>query len=140
MKLQFIPLTALRCLALLLPILFHPLSTPAGDWPQWAGTPGKNMVSAAKGLPGSFVPGEKDSKSGEIILSTAKHVKWGVRTGTITYGSPTVSGGKVFIGSSDNRKAFFKCLDARNGKLLWQYTAPHRVVPEKIDGDWKFMF
>jgi outer membrane protein assembly factor BamB len=51
-----------------------------------------------------------------------------------------VSGGKVFIATCDSRKAFFKCLDARTGKLLWQYTAPYRTVPEKIDGDWKFMF
>src|SRR5438552_17161826 len=120
MKLQFISLTALRCLGLLLPILLHPLSTPARDWPQWAGTQGKNMVSQAKGLPESFVPGEKDSKSGEIIPSTAKNVQWGVRTGTITYGSPTVVGGKVFIGSCDNRKAFLTCMVARIGLLLWQ--------------------
>ena len=140
MKLQFITLTTPRSLATLLPILFLSLDAPARDWPQWAGTPGKNMVSPEKGLPESFVPGEKDSHSGQIILSTAKNVQWGVRIGTTTYGSPTVAGGKVFIATCEDRKGFFKCLDARTGKLLWQYTAPHRTVPEKIDGDWKFMF
>jgi hypothetical protein len=33
---------------------------PAKDWPQWGGTDARNMVSGEKGLPESFVPGEKD--------------------------------------------------------------------------------
>jgi outer membrane protein assembly factor BamB len=113
---------------------------PARDWPQWAGTPSKNMVSDERGLPDSFVPGERDSQAGQIIPSTARNVKWGVRIGATTYGSPTVTGGKVFIATCENGKGFFKCLDASNGKLLWQYTAPHRKVPAKIDGEWKYMF
>ena len=71
---------------------------------------------------------------------TAENVKWSVRIGTTTYGTPSVAGGKVFIATCDNGNGFFKCLDASNGKLLWQYTAPNRKVPAKIDGDWKFMF
>ena len=124
----------------MLPALFLLPSASARDWPQWAGTPGKNMVSDEKGLPESFEPGEKDAQGGGIILSTAKNVKWGVRIGATTYGSPTVTGGKVFIATCENGKGFFKCLEAGSGKLLWQYTAPHRKVPAKIDGEWKYMF
>ncbi len=38
------------------------LSAPAlsADWPQWRVTAGENMASDEKGLPDSFVPGEKD--------------------------------------------------------------------------------
>ena len=50
----------------------------ARDWPQWGGTACKNMVSDEKGLPDSFVPGEKDSAAGQIKLETAKNVKWGM--------------------------------------------------------------
>ena len=33
--------------------------TQAEDWPQWGGNdPGRNMYSAAKGLPDSFDPGK----------------------------------------------------------------------------------
>jgi outer membrane protein assembly factor BamB len=124
-----------RCLFLL------PILASARDWPQWAGTPGKNLVSDEKGLPTSFVPGDRDPQGGgRIILATASNVLWGVRTGTLTYGSPTVAGGKVFVATCENRQGFLKCLDARNGNLLWQYTEPHRQVPRRIDGNWDFMF
>ena len=51
------------------------LPVPAKDWPQWGGTDGKNMVSEEKGLPDSFVPGEKDTAAGRIKLETAQNVQ-----------------------------------------------------------------
>ena len=36
-------------------------TTWAADWPQWGGTSNKNMAADEKGLPDSFVPGEKNS-------------------------------------------------------------------------------
>jgi hypothetical protein len=45
----------------------------ASDWPQWCGSDAKNMVSSEKGLPESFVPGEKQP-DGSINLATAHNV------------------------------------------------------------------
>jgi len=137
---RFAARIASRAWAFLLSILLVPLAAFARDWPQWCGTAGKNMVSDEKGLPDSFAPGEKDPQGGGILLSTTKNVKWVTQIGDTTYGSPTVTGGRVFIGTSASKRAFFKCLDAKTGKLLWQYAAPHRPVPTTIDGDWRFMF
>jgi outer membrane protein assembly factor BamB len=112
----------------------------AADWPQWGGTPARNMVSEEKGLPESFVPGEKDAQSGGVKMETTKNVKWATKIGSNTLSSPVIVNGKVFLGTSDEKQGVFKCLDEKTGKLLWQYTAPHRQVPRKIDGDWPYNF
>jgi outer membrane protein assembly factor BamB len=113
--------------------------TPARDWPQWGGSDGKNMVAEERGLPESFVPGEKDPQGSGILAGTTKNVKWSVKVGVATYSTPAVAGGKVFIGTCIDSKGTLKCLDAGNGKLLWQWTAPARDVPELLDGG-KFCF
>lgn len=113
----------------------------AKDWPQWCGSDCKNMVSDEKGLPESFVPGEKDLYGKGISLATTRNVRWVARTGTTSsLSTPAVAGGKVFLGANDDEQGVLKCLDAETGRLLWRYTAPHRNVPRKIDGDWPFNF
>ena len=92
------------------------------------------MVSTEKTLPQSFEPGNKKSDGTGIDLSTAKNVRWTARLGTQTYGSPAVTGGKVFIGTNDfdlqdaryssTRGGAVKCLDAATGRLLWQLVIP----------------
>jgi outer membrane protein assembly factor BamB len=103
-----------------------------GDWPQWCGSDGKNMVSAETGLPESFEPGTKRSKEGTVDLATAKNVKWGVRSCDAFYSTPSVAGGKVYLGGLDGQDGIFVCLDAATGKRLWQWRAPPRAVPRKI--------
>ena len=94
----------------------------AADWPQWGGTAGKNMVADEKGLPVSFVPGTKDSRSGTISLDTAQNVKWARKVCASTYSTPVVAGGKVFLcGSGDDRQGVIACLDEETGKLLWNW-------------------
>ncbi|MCX5685248.1 MAG: PQQ-binding-like beta-propeller repeat protein, partial [Planctomycetota bacterium] len=124
----------LPCLALLLAAS----ALPAADWPQWGGSdPGRNMVSAEKGLPESFVPGEKRPTGAGIDLATTKNVLWTARMGTYAYGNPTVSGGKVFIGTDDTliaddprfkrtESGMVQCLDEATGKLLWRLVVPKR--------------
>jgi len=111
----------------------------AQDWPEYAGSPCKNLVAEATNLPDSFGPGEKDSLKGEIIAGTASNVLWGVRTSSLTYPSPTIVGDKIFTGGKEAGLGVFKCLDARDGKLLWEYAAPFRHFPESIDPGWKYM-
>ncbi len=106
----------------------------AGDWPQWCGSHGKNMVSLEKGLPESFVPGVKQSRERTIDLSTAKNVKWGVKVCDAFYSTPSVAGGRVFLGGLDSGNGVLACLDEATGKLLWKWEAPPRAVPKEIDG------
>jgi outer membrane protein assembly factor BamB len=99
------------------------------------------MASDEKGLADTFVPGKKDPQGKGLDLTTMRNVKWAVRIGaTNSLSTPAVAGGKVFLGANDHNQGVFKCLDARTGRLLWKYTAPHREVPREIDGDWPFNF
>jgi outer membrane protein assembly factor BamB len=109
-------------------------TAPAADWPQWGGSDGKNMVSEEKGLPDSFVPGEKDPQGAGIKMETTKNVKWVARLGGLTCSTPTVAGGKVFIGTMRDEQGAFLCLDEKTGKTLWQWVAPARQVPATMDG------
>src|SRR5689334_10118451 len=73
----------------------------AADWPQWGGTPARNMVSEEKGLPLEVNPGEVDEKTGKLDTKDAKGLKWVARLGTFAFGNPTVAGGKVFVGTNN---------------------------------------
>ncbi len=114
----------------------------AADWPQWGGRDCRNMVSDEKGLPDSFVPGEKKSGGGGIDLATTKNVKWVARLGSAAYGNPTVAGGRVYVGTDNltlaedgrfkrTRGGLVKCFDEATGKLLWQLAVPERINVSK---------
>jgi len=109
------------------------------DWPQWGGSDGRNMVSKEKGLPDSFVPGEKKPDGSGIDPATTKNVKWVAQLGTMSCSTPAVAGGRVFLGTMSERQGVLLCLDEATGKRLWQLSAPPREVPKTIDGR-KFWF
>ena len=109
----------------------------AGDWTQWGGGDCRNLVLDEKGLPDSFVPGDKKTAAG-IDLASTKNVKWVARLGNYAYGNPTIANGRVFVGtdcqtlSPEARKAtdgcgMVKCLDEATGKVLWQLVTPKRT-------------
>ncbi|MDB5330280.1 MAG: hypothetical protein JWP03_1431 [Phycisphaerales bacterium] len=99
----------------------------AGDWPQWGGgDPGRNMVSAETDLPESFK-----------ARSPATNVRWMATLGTAIQGNPTVSGGRVFVGTDDaaldddprftrTHGGMVQCLDEATGRLLWRLPIPER--------------
>ena len=120
-------------LGIVLALLFATVAS-AADWPQWCGTDGKNMVSPEKNLPESFVPGQKNSRTGEIRLGTAQHVKWGRKLCEAIYSTPAVVGGKIFIGGCRQTEGLMMCLDARTGKLVWEWRAPAKELPHRIEG------
>src|SRR3954466_8019413 len=69
--------------------LLTPSDPGTGDWPMWGGTPDRNMVSKAKGLPISW------------DVKTKKNVKWVADLGSQTYGNITVAGGVVLVGTNN---------------------------------------
>jgi outer membrane protein assembly factor BamB len=97
--------------------------TRAADWPQWGGTPGKNMASQEKGLPQSFVPGDKDTRTGTVRLDTAKNVRWARKVCESTYSSPVIAGGKVFLGGQEDGGGVVVCLEEQTGRELWRWHA-----------------
>ncbi len=105
----------------------------AGDWPQWGGTNERNMVAKATGLPTKFHPGKYTSGIG-FDPATAVNVKWSAQLGTLTYGNPTVAGGRILVGANDcrwsdpriepSKGGLVMCFDERTGKLLWGLPVP----------------
>ncbi len=111
------------------------LSAPAKDWPQWGGTDAKNMVSEEKGLPETFVPGERDfAVAATIKMDTTKNVKWVSKVCQAVYATPVIANGKIFVGGRRPREGLMTCLDERSGKTLWQWQGPARKIPDYIDG------
>jgi outer membrane protein assembly factor BamB len=104
-----------------------------GDWPMWGGTPDRNMVSKAKGLPVSW------------DVKTKKNVKWVADLGSQTYGNITVAGGVVLVGTNNEAKrdpkvtgdkGVMMAFDANTGAFLWQ--AVHDKLQSGRVNDWPF--
>ncbi len=109
----------------------------AADWPQWGGADSRNLVSAEKGLPDTFAPGEKDPKTDIIDPTTTRNVRWVAKLGGSALGNPTVAGGRLIVGTDDatvvedarfqrTRGGMIKCFDEKTGALLWQLVTPVR--------------
>ena len=113
-------------------VLLGTAALRAEDWPQWGGQMGRNMASAEKHLPPSFVPGEK--RDNAVDPATAKNVKWAVAIGSNNCTTPAVAEGKVVIGGVKGGQGLVLCFDQATGKLDWQLAVPMRSLPEKIDG------
>ena len=119
-----------------------PIPLPRGTWPMYGGTPGRNMVNLYdrdilrvvrpdKGLP----------------------VRWKADLGSRSYAQPIVVGGRVFVGTNNERprnkrdvaknkdgefqpidKGILMCFDDATGKFLWQ--AVHDKLPNGNVTDW----
>ncbi len=126
-------------------ISLHPL-LHAGqeDWPQWGGSDNRNMISNAKNLPDDFELGKairNQSNDYVVDLSTTRNVKWAARLGSQTYGNPTVSSGKVFVGTNDaylddprfskTRGGMVLCFSEADGQLLWRLVIPRFQTSDK---------
>jgi outer membrane protein assembly factor BamB len=102
-----------------------------GDWPMWGGSPDRNMVSGETGIPAKW-----DMEKGINIV-------WTSPLGSQTYGNPVVVDGKIYVGTNngghlrkgiEGDKGVVVCIDAKDGKLLWQMT--HDKLPTGRVNDW----
>jgi outer membrane protein assembly factor BamB len=103
-------------------------AAPADDWPVWGGRNDRNMVSPETHLPDladeANTPWQK--------LHETPLVRWRHKLEGTTYGTPTVAGGCVHVGTclgkgADLREAV-ECLDEATGVLLWRWTSPVRML------------
>ncbi|MCB9891428.1 MAG: PQQ-binding-like beta-propeller repeat protein [Planctomycetes bacterium] len=119
----------------------------AQDWPQWGHDATKNMVATGvKGLPTELHAGEFIGASDRIDMTTTKNVKWIAKLGSQSYGNPTVSGGRVFVGTNndvprDDRyqgdRSCVYCFDEKTGEFLWQLNNA-KLGTGKVS-DWEFL-
>jgi len=118
----------------------------AGDWTEWGGDSQRNMVSNEKGIAVTFEPGTRSPETGTIDPKTTQGVRWVVPLGSQTYGNPTISKGKVFVGTNNDGKyregvvgdhSVVLAFSESDGEFLWQYTAP-KLGAGKVN-DWEYL-
>ncbi len=100
------------------------------DWPQWGGHDDRNMVASAAHLPDYFAPEKKRCDGSSVDRTPTDHLRWTARLGSHVYASPSIVGGRVFIGTSDDSLqdpryeesggGVLMCLDEATGNPLWQ--------------------
>ena len=93
-------MTAILYGGVLLFLILSATNFYAADWPAWCGQPSHNMASETeKGLPDWYALGGMD-----FDPAATKNIKWFVKLGDFTGGSPVVSQGRVFIGTKDGQQ------------------------------------
>jgi outer membrane protein assembly factor BamB len=89
-------------------------------WPVWGGTNQRNLVNLFE----RNTPTEWSNASGN-----EKNILWSANLGSKAYGGPTMGGGKIFIGTNNNRprdkaiqgdKGVLMCFRESDGEFLWQ--------------------
>jgi outer membrane protein assembly factor BamB len=92
----------------------------ARSWPMWGGTPQRNLANRhERGIADewSTLPGKE------------KNIKWSAQLGSKAFGALAISGGKIFVGTNNNRprnkdiqgdRGVLMCFRESDGELLWQ--------------------
>lgn len=107
-------------------------TAPGRTWPMFGGTLQRNLVNTfEKNLPDYW-----DINSGE-------NIKWAVDLGSKAYGGPVLAGGRIFIGTNNDRprnpaiqgdKGILMCFREADGQFLWQ--AVHDKLASGRVNDW----
>jgi outer membrane protein assembly factor BamB len=105
----------------------------AHSMPMFGGTIARNHAnSVEKGVLEDF--GVRKGK--------AKNIKWATKLGTVAYGGPVFSGGRIFVGTNNERprdpavkgdKGVVMCFRQSDGEFLWQITHDKLPDPEVND-------
>jgi outer membrane protein assembly factor BamB len=116
-----------------------PKST-AEAWVMFGGSPSRNMVNPhVKGLPTKWSVDEGD----------VQNVLWSADLGSKAYGGPVISGGKVFVGTNNQKPrdpkwrdkkgrpidlGVLMAFEEKGGKFLWQVVYP-KLAAGRVN-DW----
>ena len=105
------------------------------------------VTAFAQSPPVDWQPGKFDKRTGEwlggLSDSGAKRIQWAMPLGSVSYGTPVVADGKVFIATNNGHGYLEKhpknvdlgvllAFDAESGKFLWQYSSP-KLEDDKLD-------
>jgi outer membrane protein assembly factor BamB len=106
----------------------------ARAWPLFGGSVSRNLVNLV----------EKDIPTDwDVTPDKQKNIKWAAELGSKAYGGPIVSGGKIFIGTNNNKprnpavtgdKGILMCFRESDGSFLWQ--AIHDKLEKGRVNDW----
>ena len=121
----------------LLVALAQAASTGAGkgvtDWHMWGGSPDRNMVSDATGLPTVW------------DVKTGKNIKWVASLGSQSYGNPVVANGVVMVGTNNESvrdpkqpgdRGVLMAFKEATGEFMWQAT--FEKLSSGRANDWPF--
>lgn len=112
--------------------------------------PGKKLgPKAAPAIAGRLRPGAEEANkltAEDVDMSTTKNCLWVAKLGSQTYGTPVISGGKVFVGTNNESprnpnnkgdRGVVMCFDEKTGKFLWQMVVP-KMGTGKVN-DWEYL-
>lgn len=103
------------------------------EWAMWGGSPDRNMVSDATGLPTDW------------DVRTGRNIKWVAALGSQSYGNPTVANGVVIVGTNNEAtrdpsqagdRGVVMAFAESNGEFLWQATF-EKLLSGRAN-DWPF--
>src|SRR5688572_262937 len=103
------------------------------DWTMWGGSPDRNMVSDATGLPTTW-----DVKTGQ-------NIKWVAALGSQSYGNPVIAGGVVLVGTNNEAardpkqagdRGVLMAFREATGEYMWQAT--YEKLSSGRANDWPF--
>ena len=129
----------LKKIALLVGLVAIVQTAPTGagkgvtEWAMWGGSPDRNMVSDAMGLPTSW------------DVKTGRNIKWVAALGSQSYGNPVIAGGVVLIGTNNEAlrdpkqpgdRGVVMAFRESNGEFLWQAT--FEKLSSGRANDWPF--
>ena len=126
---------AVACAALIViaPLALSSASKGVTDWPMWGGSPDRNMVSDATGLPTVW------------DVKTGKNIKWVAALGSQSYGNPVVAGGVVLVGTNNELlrdpkqagdRGVLMAFRETTGEFMWQAT--YEKLSSGRANDWPF--
>jgi outer membrane protein assembly factor BamB len=102
------------------------------DWPMYGGTLSRDLVNLVE----KNIPTTWDVAKGD-------NVKWSADLGSKAYGGPIVAGGRVFVGTNNDKprdpaivgdKGVLMCFKQATGEFLWQ--AVHDKLATGRVNDW----
>jgi len=131
---------ALGLIALALPI---PCAHGA-DWPQWGGSPARNNTPDGKNIPVEWNVGKFDRKTGDWLGESARNIRWVARLGSQSYGSPVISGGRVFCATNNGAGHLRRypaevdlgcllCFRQSDGRFGWQLSREKLAAGRAVD-------